>query len=721
MSVIDRIHLGFRRRIPVILQVEVTECGLACLGMVAGYYGHRTDMATLRGRFPTSLKGVTLAQLNALAAGLNLASRAVRLELEDIPNLRLPCILHWDLDHFVVLKAVGKTHAVIIDPAFGERRITTQMLSKSFTGVALELWPGGDFKAKKDVADIPVRQLFGRFAGIWPPVIKIILLSFSLELFSVIMPLILQLVIDNAIVSGDRDLLETMGIGFILVLLLSNSVQYIRSYIIMHLSTSISFQIKSNIFSHMLNLPIRYFESRHVGDIVSRFGSADVIQKTLASSFFTVLLDGTMGVIVLIVMFAYSQLLAFIVIGASVLYGLIRWAWFGPMRNANEELVIHTAKQQTHFLETIRGIKTIKLFQRQATRVDGWLSFLVEQVNADLRTQRQKIVYQAVSGTISGLQNIVVIWVGAHMVMDGQFTVGMLMSFSAYKNQFDSRITSLIEKMVELRMLRLHGERLSDIVFSQPDKESGSPVPAKDKAGPPVGLELTNVSFRYSPTESPILTGINLRIGAGESVAIVGPSGCGKTTLMNVLLGALEPTEGGLSIDGKVGGVARLRQISGVVTQNDTLFDGSILNNICFFDQSPDREWAARCAMMAAIHNDIIMMPMGYNTLVGDMGAILSGGQKQRVLLARALYGRPRILFLDEATSHLDPRCEQEVNASVGMLKVTKIIIAHRIETISSVDRVVMLEKGKIIIDETASAFRERIVGNEKFMMSFQG
>jgi len=412
-----------------------------------------------------------------------------------------------------------------------------------------------------------------------------------------------------------------------------------------------------------------------------------------------------MTLVTLAMMFIYSPLLGWIAVGTMALYALSRWAWYRPLRNATEEQIIHAAKQQSHFLETIRGVKAIKLFQRHDERRSTWLTLFVDQINADLRTQKLQLLYKLLNGLLFGFENILIIWLGAKLVMDGDFSVGVLMAFNAYKGQFDSRVSSLIDKFFEVKMLQLHGERLADIVLNEPENFQESLVSVNDILLEP-SLEVVNLCFRYAEQEPLVLDGVNLKIASGESVAIVGSSGCGKTTLINVMLGILTATEGDVLIGGvsvKQLGVDCLRRMVGTVMQDDVLFAGSIADNISFFDPYADPTWVEECAKMAAIAPDIAAMPMAYNTLVGDMGTVLSGGQKQRILLARALYKRPKILFLDEATSHLDIMREQQVNASVKSLNITRIIVAHRPETIATASRVIVLEAGKVVRDASVT------------------
>ncbi|WP_080417773.1 peptidase domain-containing ABC transporter [Burkholderia ubonensis] len=706
MSFLDRLSFGIGRKLPMILQTEATECGLACLAMVAGHHGHHVDLSTLRCRFPVSLKGTRLNRVIEIAQHLDLGTRAMRLDLDQLGQLRLPCILHWNFNHFVVLKEVGGKSALIHDPAQGVRKLTFGEISRSFTGVALEIWPTSGFEPCAAAPAIRLRELLGSVSGLSRSLGQILLLALALEVFSLVAPFFLQWVIDEAIVSADRDLLTVLTLGFGLLLIMQQATNAIRTWALMYFGTTLNVQWRANVFTHLLSLPVRYFERRHLGDIVSRFGSIDTIQQTLTTSFLSAVIDGLMTIVTLVMMFIYSSILGGVALGTMTLYGLLRWLWYQPLRRASEEQIVRAAKQQSHFLETVRGAKTIKLFNRQAERRASWLTLLVEQINAGLHVQKLQLLYQQVNGVLFGVAGLLIIWLGARKVMDGQFSVGVLMAFNAYKSQFDNRVGSLIDKYFEVKMLQLQGERLADIVFTQPEPDAGLRHVLDEADELPASIDMEALGFRYADGEPAVLDGVSLKISPGESVAIVGPSGCGKTTLVNVLLGALEPTSGVIRIGGielSRLGLDRLRTLIGTVMQDDVLFAGSIAKNISFFDPDADPQWIVECARLAAVHDDIAAMPMGYNTLVGDMGTVLSGGQKQRVLLARALYKRPKILVLDEATSHLDLQREQQVNAAVSKLKMTRVIVAHRPETIASASRVVMLEGGKVVLDRRSA------------------
>jgi ATP-binding cassette subfamily B protein RaxB len=696
MSLLNELSLNLGCKLPVVLQTEATECGLACLAMVAGFHLHHTGLMTLRRQFPISLKGATLNDVMQIAQKLNMGTRPLKLELEDINQLKLPCVLHWNFNHFVVLREVSTKAVTIHDPAVGVRTLSWNEVSASFTGVALEIWPGTDFKPEKKPQAIRLRQLMGRVSGLQSSLGQILVLAAVLEIFGLVSPFFLQWVIDNVLVAADRDLLTTLAMGFGLLMLLQQAINAIRSWALLYMGTTLNLQWRANVFAHLTRLPVQYFEKRHLGDVVSRFGTIDVIQRTLTTSFMEAILDGMMTIITVGMMFIYSAVLGSIAVGAIALYTIGRWAWYSPLRDATAEQIIHAAKQQTHFLETIRGIKTIKLFQKQEHRRTSWLALAVEQINADLRTQKLQLAYKLLNGVLFGAEHVVIIWLGARLVLDGNFSVGALMAFIAYKSQFGTRASALIDKLCEVKMLQLQGTRLADIVTSEPETASSWHATDADKIE--ADISVSQLSYRYAEREPLVLDNISFTIKAGESVAIVGPSGCGKTTLMNVLLGVLPATSGQVKIGGidiNHCGIDRLRSMVGTVLQDDVLFAGSIAENIHFFDPDADQTWVERCAEMAAIAEEICEMPMAYQTLVGDMGTVLSGGQKQRVLLARALYKRPKILFLDEATSHLDVQKEQIVNRAVKALNMTRVIIAHRPETIASANHVITLLGGK--------------------------
>ncbi len=701
------LDFSFTRRTPVILQAEAAECGLACVAMVAGCHGLRIDLATLRARHAISLRGSTLADLMRLAGQLKLAPRPLRLELEHLPQLKLPCVLHWDFNHFVVLTRLRGDRMTLHDPATGLREMNRAEFSKHFTGVALELAPTQEFALRDETRKVKLSTLIGRLQGLGGTVTQVLMLAMVLQVFAILAPFYMQWVVDQALVSQDRDLVSVLGIGFLLLAMVQAGVTVLRAWVLMVLGTSLNLQLLGNLFRHLIRLPMAWFDKRHLGDIVSRFESLNVIQRTLTTGFLEALIDGVMAIVTLGMMLVYSLPLAMVGIAAATAYAILRFGLYRPLRLATEEQIVRGAKQQSHFLETVRGMQSIKLFAHESPRAAAWQNLAVDQFNASIRTQRLSILYQGLNGLLFGVENVVTIWLGSLLVLDvaqsSGFSVGMLFAFISYKTQFVQRVAALIEKGMELRMLGLHTERVGDIALTAAE--------ARDEYDDPLAgqieghIAVKHLSFRHSEAEPLVLQDISFSVRAGESVAVVGPSGGGKTTLVKLMLGLLQPTEGSIEVDGiplSQLGLTRYRHAVASVMQEDQLFAGSISQNICFFDPQPDPQRIETSARLAAIHDDIVAMPMQYNTLVGDMGTVVSGGQKQRLLLARALYRQPRILMLDEATSHLDITRERTVNEAIRTLKLTRIIVAHRPETIASADRVIALDRGRIVADAPA-------------------
>jgi ATP-binding cassette, subfamily B, bacterial CvaB/MchF/RaxB len=699
VKVHSRLNLKFGRELPMYFQVEAAECGLACIAMVASFHGYRTDLQTLRRKHEVSLKGTTFAHLMQIANLVGLSSRAVKLDLDGLPHLRLPCVLHWSFSHFVVLGSVGKRSVTLHDPAVGIRNCGMEEFSRLFTGVALEVWPSDTFILKEVRSPVRVWNVAGKIIGLARSLTQIVVLALALEVFSLASPLFLQWTVDDVIVSADKSLLTTLALGFGLLIVLRAAVSAVRAWAILYMQTTISVQWRANIFNHLLSLPVRFFERRQLGDIATRFNSVDDIQQTLTTSFLEGLLDGLMSIVTLIVMFVYAPNLSWIVLAASALYFVIRLLRFKPILQATLAKATFAAKQQTQFFETVRGAKSIKLFQREGERRSVWMTHLIDQINAGLRADKLRLVFDCLNSLLSGAEMIVVIWLGAKMVIGKEFTVGALMAFSAYKDQFDRRSSSLIDKIFQAGTLQVYVDRLSDIVLAEPE-EANAVISPRPGTALSATISVSGLRFRYAEQDPYVLDGVSFEIAEGESVALIGPSGGGKSTLLNVMLGVYQPTEGDVLIGGisiKQIGIAALRQMVGVVMQDDTLFAGSILENITFFDANPDPVWAEECAKAASIHQEICEMPMGFNSLIGDLGSALSGGQKQRVLLARALYKRPKILLLDEATSHLDLEREKKVSDSIRRLNITRLIVAHRPETAASADRRIRLEHGKIV------------------------
>jgi ATP-binding cassette subfamily B protein RaxB len=681
-----------RRRLPSILQTEAAECGLACLAMLANFHGHRVDLNTLRRRHPVSLKGVTLRGLIHVANQMHLACRPLRYELENLAELNLPAIVHWDMSHFVVLKAVSGKGITVHDPAAGVRTYSLQEASKHLTGVALELSPAEGFTPKNERTRLPLRIFWGRMQGISPPLTQVFVLSVILELLVIAAPFYMQLTVDEVVARGDVDLMLALALGFALLTAINVATSMLRSHIVLVVQNAVHFQMGARLFHHLVRLPLAFFEKRHIGDVLSRFNSIEPIRNALAEGLILAVIDGIMALATLAMIFIYSPRLALVVIAALLLYFTARLALYRRFRDLSEATILAAAIENTNFIETARAIQSVKLFNREADREGLWLNKHADTVNANIRLGRAHIQFTTLNASIFGLEHIITVYLAAMLALSGGMTVGMIFAFMAYKQNFTGKASALVEKVLEFRLLELHLERIADIATNP--VEPGHDRPLAYTTPIRGSIELKNVSFRYAETERFVLENVNFKVEAGQFITIMGPSGGGKTTLLKIMLGLLEPTSGEVLVDGvplQTIGVRIYREQIAAVMQEDQLLSGSIADNICFFDPSFDHDRMVTCTQMAGIHEEIMAMPMAYNSLIGDMGSSLSGGQKQRVLLARALYKAPKILFLDEGTAHLDVDKERRINERLRRLSITRISVAHRPEMMSGADSVLRI------------------------------
>jgi ATP-binding cassette subfamily B protein RaxB len=695
----ERLNFGFSRKLPVLRQTEAAECGLVCLAMVASFHGLRTDPAALRARHATSSSGLTLSSIMKMASPLGLSARAVRLDLADLDKLRLPAVLHWNLDHFVVLRQINRKGLRLHDPAVGERLVPWAEVDKTFSGVALELWPSTEFAKGDERRHISLFDVTGRINGAVGYLLNLVAIGVLLELLAILVPFFTQWAMDNVVALGDADLLTLLAVGMTIVLLLQLVFTTFRGWFITYTSSTFSLQWKNSVLAHLVRLPLAWFQARHLGDIVSKFHATDAISGALNTMFVESMFDGVMSFVTLGLMAAYSWKLCLIAAAIMAVYGAFRALQVLPYRRALEEGIIAGARLDSHLMETVRGVRTIKLFLQEDSRRTEWLSLAVDATNATVRTQRLKLLYRAANGLLGSLERVLIFWLGMKAVIDHQMTLGAITAFIAYKDQFYGRVTNLIDNFIELRLLGTQVDRLGDIVLTATEHRE-SATQGERSGAMTWSVECVDLRFRYGEFEPMLLDGLNLKIAPGESVAIVGPSGCGKTTLINMILGLMAPTGGQVLFGGhpidRLGPTV-VRQHVAAVTQDDILFAGSIAENIAAFESAIDMERVFRCAELACVHEDVERMPMGYNTLVGDVGSSLSGGQKQRIHIARALYRKPRVLVMDEATSHLDVATETRVSRHIASLGITRIIVAHRPQTISSADRVVRFDRGRSV------------------------
>lgn len=684
-----------KSRVPLVMQNELAECGFCCIAMISNYWGHALDLPYLRRRFSSSAQGTSLLEITHCLESLGFRSRALKVPLEEVKYIQCPAILHWNMNHFVVLKQVNKKGVLIHDPALGECHYTLAEFSEAFTGIVLEIEPGGSFHVIRDKSELNLWDLFKTIKGINGFVILLLFLSLLLEILGLSSPLFIQYITDRVIGAGDGTNLSALAAGFSILILLHVLTEYLRGNLVVYLSNHLTVQFAGNIVQHLLKLPLEFFEKRHKGDLQSKFSAIEYIQKRISTDFISTLLDGLLIIIHVSVMFLYSVQLTAIVCCSLCIYLAMRSFSYYGLKKHTERAIIERAQASTLFLETLQGIRSIKAFLKERIRFSAWKNAYVKALNAELNVAQLNVRYSSFNQLLFQSEHLVILCVGASLTMHHQLSLGMLMAVLSYRLSLVNKASNFIQNSFDYKLISIQLNRLSDIVFEEPEA-LGEGI---GKSVKQASLRLEKIGFSYDKKLPPILYDIDLHVCAGEKIAIIGPSGCGKSTLLKVMMGLLKKTQGEIYIDGvslQEFGLKNYRELTASVLQEDSLLSGSILDNIAFFSEEVDLSAVYESAKLAAIHEDIQRLPMRYETLLGDMGSSLSGGQKQRLLLARALYKKPKFLFLDESTSHLDVANEQQINQALKALDITQIIVAHRQETIQMADRVINLSQAMV-------------------------
>ena len=640
-----------RYSLPMVYQSESTECGLACLAMVLAAYDYHIDMNSMRrtcGHYP---HGCTLNDLLVVASRFNLSARPLRLDMKDFSDLRLPAILHWDFQHFVVLKSVRNGRLIIHDPAVGVRKYTLSEASVHFTGIALELEPGKAFKAvnKKQISTL--RDLFKVYPGFWGSVLQLLLMTLLVQLFTIFSAFFMQLVVDESLSKNDLNILKVIALAFLIAGVIRISVSYLRSLVKIYLSNRVGVQLVSNVMSHLLSLPVSYFENRHTGELVSRFGSINRVRNTLCEDLITVALDGCFSLFTFLAIAVLSPMLAVAVFLFLAGYFFLRLFTIHESRSLENRVIDAEAKTETILLENLRAIEVLKFYCREIPRMMIWRNQLARQ----LRSQ----------------------W--------------LLDRFTA---KADS-VQSFSNKFVEIRLMKLHLERVSDITLSEPETKNNLLPNLQYRF--PGAIKLERVSFSYGNGLPAVFSDLSIAVESGDMVLISGRSGTGKSTLLKVMCGLLSNTDGEVYIDDQVIDIERARLVrsncAGVL-QSDQLFSGSIIDNITMYGPDVDYAWLEEVLTLVLANEFVTRLPMGYHSLIGDMGATMSAGQQQRLLIARAIYVKPSILFLDEATANIDAPTARKIMLNIQSLKVTTVVVTHQTELLPPRIKEIVLDTG---------------------------
>lgn len=685
----------FSKKVPVILQSEISECGLACLNMLAIYHGHAFPISYLRKRFPSRMEGTKLRELMDIATEIGLYSRAVRAERHELKNLQLPCILHWDMNHYVVLRNMKKDGAIINDPSGGRRFISNHEFDIAYTGIALEITPNLETEKIKIKNKPSILNVLNFTKDIKSAFIYVFMMSIALEIILVLTPVITQIIVDSVFLTSDKSLLKTVVIGSIIILLTSTLITTIRSITIINLSSHINLSWLNSLFSHLISLPMRFFHSREYGDISSRFNSLHIIQKTVTDFFITSFLDGIMSLLTLVLMFLYSPQMTIISLVGLSLYIILRYAWYSYLYVENERLLKISAQEENHFLESIKGIQTIKTNNVIIDRKETWIDIVTSHNNSSVKLQKMSVLYTATNSFIIGLESIIILWVGANQVIVNEFSIGMYLAFIAYSTQFSSRISNLIDSFMSLKLMKLHIERISDIIDQPQENEHCRLDKHKINKDSKPSIEFINVYFKYNENDKWIVENLSFKVSSFERVVITGPNGSGKSTILKLISKIYSPQRGEILIDGvDINHIPteNLRSIISSIFQNDYIFSGTIMDNICLVnDTYDDRKMIKVCNDVNAL-DFIMQFPLGFHTPINNTSLSLSSGQQQKILFARALYRSPKILILDEATSNLDKESEIKINDFLVAANITTIMVAHKESVICSADRIICID-----------------------------
>lgn len=666
-----------RRSFPVILQSEAADCGLACIAMVVNYYGGGDDVSSLRRRFPVSLDGMTMMQVRSVLDQLHFGTTAIRFEMEYLQSISTPCILHWNMDHFVVLCSVARESITVIDPAHGLQRVPMAAASKAVTGVALECSPRPEFTRSKPQPALRLRELWRPHLGFGSTLISLVALIAMGETLALVAPYIMQLAVDRAIPTGDVGTLAGLVIAMAVLAILAPLLQLWKGVIAARTSSRVSLDIERSIFRHLLHLPSAFIERRSLGDVLSRLESVSPLQQFVSGGALALGVSMVVALLAMLVMLLYSPGLSVVPLVFLACSATVRLGSTGLIGTRTAEVLRADARERSIAIETLRSHRSIKLFSRELDRLAVWQNAVASHLRAGLKLSQFSFYLSTVLSVMAGLEGAILLFFGGLAVSQDRITIGMMVAFMAYASIFTERATSVLEEVQSFKVLRLHKSRLADIVKSPVEQAARSLF---EKPRPITGVELRNVTFKYSHFSPELLRSVDAVVHPGSFVLIHGHSGGGKTTLLKLLAGLLSPAGGTLRISDmevRSYGVLDYRSRIGVVMQDDSLLSGSVIDNVSFFDPKPDLERVVAVCEIAGIAGEIDRMPMGYRSLVGDMGSILSGGQKQRVLIARALYHDPDIVFLDEGTANLDRANEIAILGRLQRMGKTVVMVSH--------------------------------------------
>lgn len=686
----------FSKKIPLVRQLSATDCGAAALSMVLRYHGREIPLNEIRQSLGVGRNGTTAAALLRAGRLYGLRGRGVRAEIDDLSSLPPGTILFWEFAHYVVMDRVADTYVKIVDPAAGRRRVPIAKFRRAFTGVALIFEPTEEFKpgsAKPERAWALLKEILDR-RGL---LLRILSISGLIQILSAAMPLLTGVLIDRVVPNRDYSLLVILAAGYVVFQVFGTLATFIRAHLLLYLQTQVEASFTLRFLDHLIDLPYSFFQQRTSGDLMMRLGSNASIKEILTSTTLSTLMDGFMVSLYLVLLMLVNVPLTLVIMAVAagrILFVVV-------MRHKQRELLAEnleiTARSQTHQVEMLSGMETLKAMGLEHRAAENWANLFVDGLNVSVQRGRLDAVFNTLQNVLSTASTLAVMFYGTFLVLRGTFTLGTMVAFSALAAGFFGPLTNLISAGVQFQMLESYLERINDVINTAPEQRAGSAA----LAGPLKGaIALDHVSFRYAKSDPLTLEDVSLAVTPGSRVALVGRTGSGKSTLARLMAGLYEPSSGRILFDDRDLQTLDLRSVRsqlGMVTQETQLFGGSVRQNIALAEPQMGLDRVIQAAKLACIHDDIVAMPMGYETILADRGLSLSGGQRQRLALARALACRPAILVLDEATSHLDAVTEELVNHNLKSLNCTRVVIAHRMNTIRDANLIVLVEGGSIV------------------------
>jgi ABC-type bacteriocin/lantibiotic exporter with double-glycine peptidase domain len=689
-------RLAKRREIPFVQQLEWSDCAAACLAMVLHHHGNEIELGAVRAALDVGRDGVTARAIVEAAPRFGLVARGVKADVGQLAMLRRGSILHWSFNHFVVFDRVVRGGVLIVDPAHGLRQVSEAELGRCYTGVAIELQPGQGFtkqRADGGKSRPYLRALFSQRGLLW----RVIAVSLVLRVIGLVIPLMTGMIVDRVVPRSDYTMLAvTIGaIGGMVLFQIAAS--WIRSHLLIHLRTVLDGKLTLGFLDHMASLPVGFFHRRSTGDLMLRVSSNSTMREVVTSQTLSAIIDGAFVVLYAGVIFWTHATLGLVALGLALIPALIFLAAKGKhLRLAGEDLAAQ-ARSQSYLAEMLGGMETLKTAGAERAAVERWAGHYADVMNVGIRRGRLQAVVDALRGGVTQLAPMVILAIGAHAVMQGEMTVGTMLAMTSLAISLFGPLSQLVECLLQMQLLTGYAARVEDVLKTPSEQ-------ARDQVAEPPRLRgaisLRGVGFRYSADRPPVLADVDLEIPAGAKVALVGPSGSGKSTLLKLLAGTLVPSAGKVAFDGRSLhdlDLEMVRRQLGVVPQHPFVFGSSVRENIALTAPDASRSRIEAAARIAALHDDVAAMPLGYDTPISDGGASLSGGQRQRIAIARAVLREPRVLLFDEATSALDVETEAAIVANIRLLGCTQVTVAHRLSTVRHHDLIVVLDRGRIV------------------------